>query len=43
LFTTADHYVLQLHKKLEDPLLSLVVASALCVDTALKQDKRGFN
>jgi uncharacterized protein YxjI len=43
LFTTADHYVLQLHRQLDDPLRSLVVASALCVDTALKQDKRGFN
>ena len=42
-FTTADHYVVQIHKQLEDPLRSLVVASALCVDTALKQDKRGFN
>ena len=43
LFTTADHYVVQLHKQLEDPLRTLVVASALSVDTALKQDKRGFN
>jgi uncharacterized protein YxjI len=43
LFTTADHYVVQIHKELTDPLRSLVVASALCVDTALKQDKRGFN
>ena len=42
-FTTADHYVVQIHKQLEDPLRSLVVASSLCVDTALKQDKRGFN
>jgi uncharacterized protein YxjI len=43
LFTTADHYVVQFHKQLMNPLLSLVVASALSVDTALKQDKRGFN
>lgn len=42
-FTTADHYVVQIHKELPEPLRSLVVASALCVDTALKQDKRGFN
>jgi uncharacterized protein YxjI len=42
-FTTADHYVVQIHKELQEPLRSLVVASALCVDTALKQDKRGFN
>ncbi|WP_424183490.1 phospholipid scramblase-related protein [Actinokineospora sp. G85] len=38
MFTTADNYVLQIHQRLPDPLLSLVVASALTVDTALKQD-----
>jgi hypothetical protein len=43
LFTTADNYVIRIHRPLEDPLLSLVVASALTVDTALKQDSRGFN
>ena len=42
LFTTADNYVVRIHRPLEDPLLSLVVASALTVDTALKQDSRGF-
>ncbi len=42
-FTTADNYVLQITSPLEDPLLSLVVATALCIDTALKQDSRGFN
>ncbi|MFI9811666.1 phospholipid scramblase-related protein [Saccharothrix variisporea] len=42
MFTTADNYVLQIHRPLPDPLLSLVVASALTVDTALKQDSRGF-
>ncbi len=42
-FTTADHYVVQIHKALPEPLRSLVVASSLCVDTALKQDQRGFN
>lgn len=42
MFTTADNYVLQIHRPLEDPLRSLVVASALTVDTALKQDSRGF-
>jgi hypothetical protein len=30
------------HRTLEDPLRSLVVAAALGVDTALKQDSRGF-
>ncbi|MER6105209.1 phospholipid scramblase-related protein [Streptomyces sp. NPDC001832] len=43
LFTTADNYVLQLHYQLPEPLLSLVVATALTVDTALKQDSRGFS
>jgi uncharacterized protein YxjI len=42
-FTTADNYVLELHKKLDEPLRSLVVAAALCVDTALKQDAGGFS
>ncbi len=42
MFTTADNYVLQIHRALEEPLRSLVVASALTVDTALKQDSRGF-
>ncbi|MER6461995.1 phospholipid scramblase-related protein [Streptomyces sp. NPDC001288] len=43
LFTTADNYVLQIHFRLPEPLLSLVVATALTVDTALKQDARGEN
>ncbi|MCB0995287.1 MAG: DUF2510 domain-containing protein [Acidimicrobiales bacterium] len=43
LFTTADNYVLQLHRPLDEPLRSLVVASALTVDTALKQDSRGLS
>ncbi len=42
MFTTADNYVLQIHRPLEDPLRTLVVAAALGVDTALKQDSRGF-
>jgi uncharacterized protein YxjI len=42
MFTTADNYVLQIHRPLPDPLLSLVVATALTVDTALKQDARGL-
>jgi uncharacterized protein YxjI len=41
-FTTADNYVVQIHTGLPQPLLSLVVASALTVDTALKQDARGL-
>jgi uncharacterized protein YxjI len=43
MFTTADNYVVQIHEPLSHPLQSLVVASALGVDTALKQDSRGFN
>lgn len=42
MFTSADNYVLQIHRPLEDPLRSLVVASAVSVDLALKQDSRGF-
>ena len=42
LFTTADNYVVQIHRPLAEPLLSMVVASALIVDTALKQDSRGL-
>ncbi len=42
MFTTADNYVVQIHRQLADPLLSLVVATALTVDTALKQDSRGL-
>ena len=41
--TAADNIVVQIHRQLEEPLRSLVVASALCVDVALKQDDRGFN
>ena len=43
MFTTADNYVIQIHRKLSDPLRSLVVASSLCIDTALKQDQRGLS
>jgi uncharacterized protein YxjI len=43
MFTTADNFVIQIHRPLEDPLRTLVVASSLAVDTALKQDNRGFN
>jgi uncharacterized protein YxjI len=42
MFTTADNYVVQIHRPLEDPLKSLVVAASLAVDTALKQDARGL-
>lgn len=42
MFTTADNYVVHLHTRVPQPLLSLVVAAALTVDTALKQDSRGL-
>ncbi len=40
MFTTADNYVVQIHRPLEGALQSLVVAAAVSVDTALKQDDR---
>ena len=43
MFTTADNFVVQIHRPLEEPLRSLVVASACAIDAALKQDDRGFN
>jgi uncharacterized protein YxjI len=42
LFTTADNYVVHIHGEIAEPLRTLVVASALSVDTALKQDNRGL-
>jgi uncharacterized protein YxjI len=42
MFTTADNYVVKIHRPLQEPLRSLVVASSLAVDTALKQDGRGL-
>jgi uncharacterized protein YxjI len=42
MFTTADNYVVQIHRELTGPLQALVVAAALSIDTALKQDARGF-
>jgi uncharacterized protein YxjI len=43
MFTQADHYVVHLHQQLPDPLRSLIIAAAVSVDTALKQDAQGFN
>ena len=39
---TADNYVVQKHSQQPEPLNTLIVASALSVDTALKQDARGL-
>ncbi|WP_029137148.1 phospholipid scramblase-related protein [Nakamurella lactea] len=43
MFTSADKYAVQLMPGLAEPLKSLCIAAALCVDTALKQDARGWN
>lgn len=39
MFTKADNYVLQIHRPLEEPLRSLVIAGAVAVDTALRQSR----
>ena len=36
-FTKADNYVVQMHRPLEEPLRSLVIAAALAIDVELKQ------
>lgn len=36
-FTKADNYILQIHYELSEPLRSLVVATTVAVDVALKQ------
>lgn len=41
-FTTADNYVVQIHARQPEPLNTLIVSSALSIDTALKQDARGL-
>ena len=40
MFTTADNYVVRIHRPLEDPLRSMVIASALTIDTVLKQNAK---
>jgi uncharacterized protein YxjI len=42
MFTTADNYVLEVSPELRGPLRVLAFASAVGVDTALKQDDRGL-
>jgi uncharacterized protein YxjI len=39
-FTTADNYVVQIEAPMGEPFHHLVIAAAVSVDTALKQDKR---
>jgi hypothetical protein len=36
--TTADNYVVKIAPGVEQPLRTLVVASAVCIDSALKQE-----
>ncbi len=43
LFTTADDYLLDIQPGLSGPLRLLAFASAVGVDTALKQDSRGLS
>ena len=42
-FTTADDYLLNIQPECQGTLRWLVLASAVSVDLALKQDARGFN
>jgi uncharacterized protein YxjI len=39
-FTKGEHYVVQIHRSLDEPLRSLVLAAALAVDIALNPDDR---
>jgi hypothetical protein len=39
MFSTADNYVVQLHYRVQDPLLSMIVASGVTVDTVLSQSQ----
>ncbi|OLF13286.1 phospholipid scramblase-related protein [Actinophytocola xanthii] len=41
-FSTADNYVVQLHRPLPDPLASLVIGSAITIDIALEQVKKMY-
>ncbi len=43
MYTTADNYVVAIHEPLQQPLHSMVVAAAVGIDTALKQDSRGWS
>ena len=42
-FTTADNYVVTVRDEAQGTLRTLAVASALAIDTALKQDSRGLS
>lgn len=38
----SDAYVVSMHRPLEDPLRQMVIAAAVCIDTALHIDERGI-
>jgi uncharacterized protein YxjI len=38
LFTSADNFVVAMHRPLDDPLRQLVIAAAVCIDVALHED-----
>ena len=38
IFTAADNYAVEIDPSLQDPLRTMAVAAAVCIDTALKQD-----
>lgn len=40
LLRNSDSYVVSMHRPLEDPLRQMVIASAVCIDTALHIDER---
>jgi hypothetical protein len=43
MFTTADNYLLEVNgQDLSDPMRKLILAAAVGVDLALKQDSRGL-
>lgn len=43
IFTTADNYIVDIHPSVEGDHRIMVMAAALGIDTALKQDDRGFS
>jgi hypothetical protein len=43
LFTTADHYMLEVDPSVQGKLRLLMLASASAIDLALKQDSRGLS
>ena len=42
IFTSADNFVVAMHRPLDDPLRQLVIASGVCIDTALHDEDGGL-